>query len=76
VANECVNSTSPLTLALSREGRGDYAALRAVYVLDSRCASMTANWGEGTERRFARAWTKSTNSFSVKCPFYLGKRTI
>jgi hypothetical protein len=67
---------SPRPLTLSREGRGDYAALRAAYGLDSRCASMTANWGEGTERRFARAWTKSTNSFIVKRPFYQGKQTI
>jgi hypothetical protein len=65
---------SPLTPTLSREGRGDYAALRAVYVLDSCCARMTAGWGEGTERWFAGP--KSINNFSVKRPFYLGKRTI
>jgi hypothetical protein len=67
---------SPLTLTLSREGRGDYAALRAVYGLGSRCASMTANWGEGTERRFACGGTKSINNFIVKRPFHLGKNTI
>ncbi len=36
VADESLHSTSPLTLALSREGRGDRLALRAGHTLDSR----------------------------------------
>ena len=34
----------PLTLTLSREGRGDNAALRAICALDPRFARMTADW--------------------------------
>ena len=36
VANESAHSTSPLTLTLSRKGRGNWSALRVDYVLDPR----------------------------------------